>query len=89
MRVTTTEDHATCAGLLKALPFAPLTSPEKLPAESITQYLARVFDLAADHLAHAEGQKVDAAARTLDVLASDGREGAEPEAPRDPPGTHP
>ena len=62
------------ARLLKALPFAPLTSPEKLPAESITQYLARVFDLTAVHRAYAEGHKVDEAGRALSDLARDALE---------------
>lgn len=62
------------ARLLKALPFDPLTPPEKLPSESVTQYLARVFDLTAVHRAHAEGHKVDEAGHALSQLATDARE---------------
>ena len=62
------------ARLLKALPFDPLTPPEKLPTESVTQYLARVFDLTDVHRAHAEGHKVDEAGRALSDLARDALE---------------
>ena len=61
------------ARLLKALPFAPLTPPEKLPTESMAQYLARVFDLTAVHRAYAEGHKVDEAGHALSQLATDAR----------------
>ena len=62
------------ARLLKALPFDPLTPPEKLPTETMTQYLARVFDLTAVHRAYAEGHKVDEAGRALSDLARDALE---------------
>ena len=62
------------ARLLKALPFDPLTPPEKLPTETMTQYLARVFDLTAVHRAYAGGHKVDEAGRALSDLAWDALE---------------
>ena len=70
----TDADRAAFDRLLTSLRFDPARPPEKLPTESVTQYLARVFDLTGVHRAYAEGHKVDEAGRALSDLARDSLE---------------